>query len=185
MSNSPREPSEFVVEGICRRFEDALKNAPSAKQRPRVEEFLSEAPESLRARLLLELVGLDVDYRRGQNEAPSAYEYRVPTANCRASGSASMTSISSKSSWPSSNLTSKRPPGTPSRASHWTAKLRPRWPKSWACPKAPWCKPRRACSNGYAKKQANSWTDAIFVRYLRRNRPSIYGGSSAAMTRLP
>src|SRR5437016_5491878 len=63
------------VDDICRRFEEALQNASSAEDRPQLESYVANSPEPLRTRLLRELVGREVNYRRGQGETPQISEY--------------------------------------------------------------------------------------------------------------
>jgi serine/threonine protein kinase len=61
------------LDDVCNRFEVAWR----AGQRPRIEEFLKDAAEPLRAALLRELVPLEWEYRRRHQERPTAEEYRL------------------------------------------------------------------------------------------------------------
>jgi serine/threonine protein kinase len=61
-----------AIEAICSRFEAAWK----AGQRPRIEEYLPEAPEPSRSALLRELLSLEIDYRRLAGEVPKEEDYR-------------------------------------------------------------------------------------------------------------
>src|SRR5262245_50834827 len=63
---------ELWVYDVCNRFEAAWREG----HRPRVAEFLDDAPAPGRAALLRELILLDVEYRRGQGESPCAEDYR-------------------------------------------------------------------------------------------------------------
>jgi WD40 repeat protein/serine/threonine protein kinase len=69
------------VDRICDRFESAWKAVATGAERPRLEEFLSDAPESERAVLLRELLPLDVCYRRleGESVARCTYAALTPT----------------------------------------------------------------------------------------------------------
>src|SRR5262245_9642894 len=59
------------VDEVCDRFESACKQG----ERPRVEDFLSDAPAPLVGVLVRELVGLDIHYRRRRGEAPTLSDY--------------------------------------------------------------------------------------------------------------
>ncbi len=61
------------VDAICDRFEKAHR----AGQRPRIEDYLAEAPEEVRLPLLRELVALDIELRRQRDEAVTATEYEA------------------------------------------------------------------------------------------------------------
>src|SRR5262249_32253051 len=65
------------IDRVCDAFEDAWKEG----QRPRPEDFLSDAPEPERTKLLSGLVALDIDYRRRRGERPRPADYleRFPT----------------------------------------------------------------------------------------------------------
>jgi formylglycine-generating enzyme required for sulfatase activity len=60
------------VDAVCYRFELACKDA----RRPRIEEFLADMPVAGRAVLFSELLKVELAYRRENNEALSADEYR-------------------------------------------------------------------------------------------------------------
>jgi tRNA A-37 threonylcarbamoyl transferase component Bud32 len=60
------------IDGVCERFEDAWQ----AGQRPRIEDYLGDTAGPERARLLRELIALDIDYRRQRGEKPEARDYR-------------------------------------------------------------------------------------------------------------
>jgi serine/threonine-protein kinase len=59
------------VDEVCDRFEAAWK----AGERPNIEECLGDVTGPARSILLLELIALEVDYRRRQGEAPQPEEY--------------------------------------------------------------------------------------------------------------
>jgi serine/threonine protein kinase len=59
------------LDALCERFEDAWQ----VGQRPRIDDYLSEAEEPERDRLLRELIALDIDYRRQLGEKPEAHDY--------------------------------------------------------------------------------------------------------------
>jgi serine/threonine-protein kinase len=61
------------VDAACDRFEAGWK----AGQRPRIEAYLSEAPESHQAALLRELLLLEVEFRSRRGERPTPEEYRA------------------------------------------------------------------------------------------------------------
>ncbi len=70
------EPSEEAdglarIDELCEHFEDAWQ----AGQRPRIADYLGETEELERDRLLRELIGLDIDYRRQLGEKPTARDY--------------------------------------------------------------------------------------------------------------
>jgi serine/threonine-protein kinase len=64
------------VDAVCYRFELAWKAAAAAGPRPRIEDYLAEAPEPGRAALLRELIALEIAYRRRAGEQPQLDEYR-------------------------------------------------------------------------------------------------------------
>jgi tRNA A-37 threonylcarbamoyl transferase component Bud32 len=66
-------PAELVplLEEVCDRFEEALK-APGS---PRLEQFLSEVMEPVRAAVFRELLGLELDYRKLRGETPTREDY--------------------------------------------------------------------------------------------------------------
>jgi serine/threonine protein kinase/O-acetyl-ADP-ribose deacetylase (regulator of RNase III) len=59
------------VDQVCDRFEQAWK----AGRRPRIEEYLTEVPESDRVRLFRELLGLEIELRCDGGERPTPREY--------------------------------------------------------------------------------------------------------------
>jgi serine/threonine-protein kinase len=61
------------IDGVCDRFEAAWRGGA----RPRPEDFLREAPEGEAGKLLAELIGLELHYRRAAGEAPDETEYRA------------------------------------------------------------------------------------------------------------
>src|SRR5262245_30405303 len=83
MSGAPRSGNESLplslaqrVDAACNRFEHAWKEG----RRPAVEDFLADTPEADRAVLLLQLIALDIDYRRlaGEDPQPEQYHARFP-----------------------------------------------------------------------------------------------------------
>jgi tetratricopeptide (TPR) repeat protein len=64
---------ERQVNAACRRFEAAWR----AGARPRLEDFLADCPDAARTALFAELLALELDYRGGAGEAPTAEEYRA------------------------------------------------------------------------------------------------------------
>ena len=72
--NKLTEEEDDYLDRACDAFEKAWK----AGQRPSIQQVLAEAPagEALRARLLRELLGLEVSYRRQRGELPTPEEYR-------------------------------------------------------------------------------------------------------------
>jgi hypothetical protein len=65
--------AERRVNEACNRFELAWQ----AGRRPRIEDYLGEAPAPERPALLGELIALEIDLRQRAREAPSADEYRA------------------------------------------------------------------------------------------------------------
>ncbi len=65
-----------LIDSVCDDFEQAL----AAGEAPQIEVFLGRVPSSLRQSLLLELLGLEVEFRvaRGQQPAASDYATRFP-----------------------------------------------------------------------------------------------------------
>jgi tetratricopeptide (TPR) repeat protein len=65
------------VDQVCNRFEAAWK----AGTPPRLEDFLGDAPDRVRAALLRELIPLEVYYRRARGEdcRPEEYQARFPS----------------------------------------------------------------------------------------------------------
>ncbi len=68
-----------VVDQACDRFEGAWR----AGQRPAIEDFLAAVPPEAHEVLLVELIGLEVRYRRHAGETPQAQDYtaRFPAVN--------------------------------------------------------------------------------------------------------
>jgi hypothetical protein len=64
------------VDQVCDAFEAAWKAAADGSPRPRIEDYLADAPEAARADLLRELLVLDVTYRRRVAETPTPDGYR-------------------------------------------------------------------------------------------------------------
>jgi tetratricopeptide (TPR) repeat protein len=60
-----------AVDRACDRFEAAWRNG----ERPRIEAHLRDVPDSLRADLLRELITVDLERRRRQNEQPAFDDY--------------------------------------------------------------------------------------------------------------
>jgi predicted Ser/Thr protein kinase len=67
------QPHLMELQAITDRFEAQWRKGP----RPRVTEFVRMAPAPARHALMLELIGIDLDYRLGAGENPSIDEYRV------------------------------------------------------------------------------------------------------------
>ena len=61
------------IDSAARRFERAWKAGP----RPRIEDYLAELEESKRARLLDELLRVEIELRRHDGEQPSREEYEA------------------------------------------------------------------------------------------------------------
>jgi serine/threonine protein kinase/tetratricopeptide (TPR) repeat protein len=73
----PLSPSAVLrLDQACNRFEDAWKQALSAGGRPRLEDYLVEAPEPERSLLLHELLVLELLYRGWAGERPTLPDYR-------------------------------------------------------------------------------------------------------------
>jgi serine/threonine protein kinase len=72
--NTLTEEEEAYLDRDCDAFEMAWKTG----QRPSIQQVLEEAPAggALRARLLRELIALEVNYRRQRGELPTREEYR-------------------------------------------------------------------------------------------------------------
>src|SRR5262249_24615296 len=69
-----RSPSLAArVDAACDRFEAAWQ----AGQRPRLEDYLGDAPEPERSALARHLIAVDVEYRQKHGEQPQAAEYRA------------------------------------------------------------------------------------------------------------
>jgi tetratricopeptide (TPR) repeat protein len=75
--SASRLPPSLVrhVEQVCDRFEAAWQAPAAADHRPRIEDFLGDAPEAVRPVLLRELIALELDYRRQQGEDPKLEDY--------------------------------------------------------------------------------------------------------------
>jgi serine/threonine protein kinase/thiol-disulfide isomerase/thioredoxin len=65
------------LDKICDRFEAAWRAAQSLGQRPRIEDYLHDTPESERSTLLRVLIALEIAYRRQAGENAQAEEYRA------------------------------------------------------------------------------------------------------------
>ena len=67
-----------LLEQVCDQFEAAWKTA-STGQRPRIADYLGDAPEPERSALLRELIALDIAYRRqaGEQEVASIRYLRL------------------------------------------------------------------------------------------------------------
>ena len=61
-----------VVDRLCDDFENAWRQG----KRPRIEEFLADAPAEERTRVLRELLALELEYRRKRGESRDEDEYR-------------------------------------------------------------------------------------------------------------
>ena len=61
------------VDQVCDRFEEAWLSG----RRPRIEEFLGEAPQAARPTLLRELLRLELERRCRAGERPAADEYHA------------------------------------------------------------------------------------------------------------
>jgi WD40 repeat protein len=67
-------PSQVLqVDEVCLRFEAVWKAA--AGKRPRLEQYLGDAPPPARRKLLYELLALELAYRRREGELPAPEEY--------------------------------------------------------------------------------------------------------------
>jgi WD40 repeat protein/serine/threonine protein kinase len=64
------------VDAACSRFEKAWQSVGSQGERPRIEDYLVDVPESERPALVRHLIPLDTNYRRRFGEAPRAEEYQ-------------------------------------------------------------------------------------------------------------
>lgn len=65
------------IDQVCSRFETAWKTAGPTGPCPRIEDYLTEIPESARAALVCELIAVEVDYRRQRGEAPRPQDYQA------------------------------------------------------------------------------------------------------------
>ena len=61
------------INQVCEKFEAAWKRG----ERPKIEDYLEGAEGNERTWLLRELLGLEIDYRRGNGEEPSIREYAL------------------------------------------------------------------------------------------------------------
>jgi serine/threonine protein kinase/Flp pilus assembly protein TadD len=64
------------VDQVCDRFEAAWKIVESTGQRPDIEDYLRDTPDSERSILLSELIALDIAYRRRAGESPRKEDYQ-------------------------------------------------------------------------------------------------------------
>jgi WD40 repeat protein/serine/threonine protein kinase len=71
--DSPSPAQAIEVNRICDRFEAAWK----AGRRPQIEEYLGDRTSPSSPAVLLELVKLEMDLRRGRGEQPAPSEYRA------------------------------------------------------------------------------------------------------------
>jgi hypothetical protein len=73
-------PLVLRIEEVCDRYEAAWRAVASTGDRPRLEDYLADISEPQQSAVLLELIALDVDYRRRAGEQPRAEEYakRLP-----------------------------------------------------------------------------------------------------------
>jgi WD40 repeat protein len=79
MTSPPSSVGGRLPPGLGRQLDrmcDLFERRWRAGQRPRIEEFLSDATEPMRSQLLGELLALEVTYRQRQGEAVSLDEYR-------------------------------------------------------------------------------------------------------------
>jgi hypothetical protein len=72
---------ERQIDAACQRFEQAWKAAAGPDGWPRIEDHLPGPAEAVYPALLLELVRLDLYYRRraGEGPRPADYQARFPT----------------------------------------------------------------------------------------------------------
>jgi serine/threonine protein kinase/Tfp pilus assembly protein PilF len=78
MNFAPARLSSFQrIDQICDRFEAAWPVPGSTEPRPRIGDFLGDAPEPERSRLLAELLALELAYRRDLGEEPALADYLV------------------------------------------------------------------------------------------------------------
>ncbi|MEM7453765.1 MAG: tetratricopeptide repeat protein [Planctomycetota bacterium] len=59
------------IDRICDEFEQSWQDGSN----PKIEDYISDAPEQFKAELAAELVALDISYRRAAGEAPGPDEY--------------------------------------------------------------------------------------------------------------
>jgi WD40 repeat protein len=86
MSESPASlppPLAREVDQVCTRFEVAWQGVGQGGPRPRIEDYLAEAPEPARPVLFRELIAVEVAYRRRLGEAIGLEDYadRFPGLN--------------------------------------------------------------------------------------------------------
>jgi hypothetical protein len=72
VGDSPSLSAPEYVDSVCDRFEAAWR----AGRRPRIEDYLAEAPGPARGMLLQELLALEIDLRFVERENPSPEEYQ-------------------------------------------------------------------------------------------------------------
>jgi hypothetical protein len=66
------------IDAACQSFEAAWKATREGGTRPRIEDYLADAPEADRAPLLRELLPVELHYRRHEQPSPSEYHERFP-----------------------------------------------------------------------------------------------------------
>lgn len=74
-SSRPKTPGQSLfsqIDHVCDRFEAAWKEG----QRPRIEEYWGGFPETARTELFIELLLVELEYRRRAGEQPRLEEYR-------------------------------------------------------------------------------------------------------------
>jgi tetratricopeptide (TPR) repeat protein/predicted Ser/Thr protein kinase len=81
------------VDRVCDRFEAAWKAARTPDERPRIEDYLSETPETERSLLLSELIALDIAYRRRAGENPATKDYQDRFTACDGAQLATLFSV--------------------------------------------------------------------------------------------
>jgi WD40 repeat protein len=64
------------VDAVCRRFEAAWKAAAAGGERPRLETYLADTDDPVRAVLFHELLQIDVHHRRRVGDEPRAADYQ-------------------------------------------------------------------------------------------------------------
>src|ERR1700722_2016270 len=76
--DEPLQPAQALhINDICDRFEAAWKASAVGTSRPRIEDYLDGTAGGERNALLRYLVLLEIDYRRGRGEKPTAAEYQA------------------------------------------------------------------------------------------------------------
>ena len=88
MNNPPSTlpPLPRHLDRVCDRFEEAWRRTRAGEPRPRLEAFLADVEGLELQTLLLELIGLDADYRRRLGETPKAEDYQPRFPTCRRRG---------------------------------------------------------------------------------------------------